>query len=434
METKDFRKFVNNSPIKDKLNSLELVLNYPIIDSKKELKGLSSIYNFIYKQVIEWNSIENLPEYLNYSKKHFESIKSILIGLVDYINIENQNQFDSKWNNTINTIKIEKIHNNRYYVFLYDCPETDFLIRVNNKNINYTQGAIDFITNTNINFNNNKDYFTGFLLAYEFKNQTDSEIHHRRNNEKKSLGQIRERYNDYIVEAEQQLNGYISDAKDNLSEHFETVNALKEEKNKSFEVWFKDTEDNYDSWIKNTEEEFDNYYENVQSKILENENLYREKLRLEAPAKYWKDRAVKLESESQNYLGILIRISLYGSLLLFILLISLGNNFYQNVFSDNIKGIKWSLILITIISLLVFIIRIFAKLYLSTLHLSRDAEEREQLTHFYLALKKDTTIEPEERQLILQSLFSRADTGLLKDDSSPTMPTHGVFEKFAGKN
>ena len=28
----------------------------------------------------------------------------------------------------------------------------------------------------------------------------------------------------------------------------------------------------------------------------------------------------------------------------------------------------------------------------SSFHLSRDAEEREQLTHFYLALKKDTTI------------------------------------------
>lgn len=422
METKDFRKFVNNSPIKDKLNSLELVLNYPIIDSKKELKGLSSIYNFIYKQVIEWNSIENLPEYLNYSKKHFESIKSILIGLVDYINIENQNQFDSKWNNTINTIKIEKIHNNRYYVFLYDCPETDFLIRVNNKNINYTQGAIDFITNTNINFNNNKDYFTGFLLAYEFKNQTDSEIQHRRNNEKKSLGQIRERYNEYIVEAEQQLNGYLSDAKENLTMHFDTVDKLKEEKKNNFETWFK-----------NTEEEFDNFYVLAQESIATNEDLYKEKLRLEAPAKYWKERAIKLKEESKSYMNWLIGVSTLAALFLFVLLLSLGTSFFETVFSDNVKGIKWSIILITLVSFLAFTIKILAKMTFSSLHLSRDAEEREQLTHFYLALKKDTTIEAEERQLILQSLFSRADTGLLKEDSSPTMPTHGVFEKFTGK-
>jgi hypothetical protein len=74
--------------------------------------------------------------------------------------------------------------------------------------------------------------------------------------------------------------------------------------------------------------------------------------------------------------------------------------------------------------------QLLAKLTFSSFHLSRDAEEREQLTHFYLALKKDTAIEPEERQLILQSLFSRADTGLLKDDSSPTMPT-SIIEKFS---
>jgi hypothetical protein len=97
-------------------------------------------------------------------------------------------------------------------------------------------------------------------------------------------------------------------------------------------------------------------------------------------------------------------------------------------------GIKWSLILITIVSIVAFVIRLLAKLYMSSLHLARDSEEREQLTHFYLALKKDTEIKEEERQLILQSLFSRADTGLLKEDSSPTMPTHSVFEKFTGKS
>lgn len=433
MLPKDFRKFITDSPIKDKLNSLELVLNYPIIDSKKVLKGLPAIYNFIYKQVVEFNAIENLPEYLNHSKFHFEAIKSNIIGLLDYITNDNQSQFDNKWSNFANATTREKINNKRYFVFLYDCPETDFLIKINSKNTNYTQGAIDYLTNSSININNNRDYLTGIILAYEFKNQTDSEIHHRRNSEKKSLGQIRDRYNDYIVEAEQQLNGYISDAKDNLSEHFDNIDKLKQEKNESYDNWFKVTEKDYDTWFKNTGEEFDYYYENVQKRVLDNENLYREKLRLEAPAKYWKERAVKLESESQNYLGFLIRISLYGSLLLFILLISLGNNFFDNVFTDNIKGIKWSLILITIISLLVFIIRIFAKLYMSTLHLSRDAEEREQLTHFYLALKKDTTIEPEERQLILQSLFSRADTGLLKEDSSPTMPS-SIIERFTNRN
>ena len=52
----------------------------------------------------------------------------------------------------------------------------------------------------------------------------------------------------------------------------------------------------------------------------------------------------------------------------------------------------------------------------------------------YLALSKEGDITKEERELIMQSLFSRVDTGLLKDDSSPTMPGLGsILDKFTGK-
>jgi hypothetical protein len=206
MDNKDFRKFVNDSSIKDKLNNLKIVLNYPHLDSKLELDGIQSIYKFIYDQVIGWNLIEKIPEYLSHSKRHFETLKSRLIGLSDYFNENNQSQFDNQWNQLVGDITTQK-YQNSYFVFLVDSPETDFLIKVNNKNQSCTQGSIDYITNYNINFNYGKEYIDGFLFAYEFKNQTESEILHRRKNEKISLSQIREKYNDFIVEAEQQLNG-----------------------------------------------------------------------------------------------------------------------------------------------------------------------------------------------------------------------------------
>lgn len=237
MDIKSYRKLVLDSPIKDKLNSLEVTLNYPILNSTKEFKGIQSIYKFILDQVIGWNEVENLPSYFNPSKAHFERLKSKIIQLSDYFNENNQNQFDSNWRVFLSEFNNEKNANN-YNNFLIDCPETDFIIIVNNHNPNYTQGAIDFITGSRINFNNTKDYFIGVLYAYEFKSQNDSEILHRRNNEKLSLSKIRDKYNDYIVEAEQQLNGYLSDAHDNLTDHFSTVDKLKGEKNKNFEEWF----------------------------------------------------------------------------------------------------------------------------------------------------------------------------------------------------
>lgn len=188
----------------------------------------------------------------------------------------------------------------------------------------------------------------------------------------------------------------------------------------------------FEDWVKGIQTRFDIFFTNATDNIKTNEDLYREKLRLEAPAEYWKKRATLLKQESKKSMNWLIGISVVSALFLFILLMSLGTNFFETAFNDTVKGIKWSLILITLVSFLAFAIKILSKITFSSLHLSRDAEEREQLTHFYLALKKDTTIEPEERQLILQSLFSRADTGLLKEDSSPTMPT-SIIEKFSGK-
>ncbi len=76
----------------------------------------------------------------------------------------------------------------------------------------------------------------------------------------------------------------------------------------------------------------------------------------------------------------------------------------------------------SLISFIVYAIKIFSKLTFSSFHLVRDAEEREQLTYVYLALKKEQSIDDTERHLIMQSLFSRADSGLLKDDAGPTMP------------
>jgi hypothetical protein len=51
------------------------------------------------------------------------------------------------------------------------------------------------------------------------------------------------------------------------------------------------------------------------------------------------------------------------------------------------------------------------------------------MTHVYLSLiesgvigRENDTKENESLQIILQSLFSRADTGLLKGDHGPTLP------------
>lgn len=417
MDVKDFRKLVEASAFKGELNAFQVTINYPHLNSEIELKGIQSIYKFVYDQVIGWNKLENIPPEFLGSKMHFENLKSNAVSLASYTEINFQNRFNHDFSLFQNSlIRINSTSNE--FIFIYDAPETDFLLSVYKKSISSFYGALDYITQTDKNYSRNPIYLTGLLLAYEFKHQGNSEISRRSSSEKLSLSQIKTKYNEYIVEAEQQLNSNLSDAKENLTIHFESVDKLKLEKDKNFEDWFSGIQTG-----------FDNFFTNSNESIKNNEDLYREKLRLEAPAKYWKERAVLLKQEGNKHLNWLIGISVLAAILLFTLLMSLGTDYFEAAFNDRIKGIKWSIILVTIVSLLAFTIKILSKMTFSSFHLSRDAEEREQLTHFYLALKKDTTIEPEERQLILQSLFSRADTGLLKEDSSPTMPT-SIIEKL----
>lgn len=418
MDIKDFRKLVEACVFKNELNSFQITIDYPYLHSEFELKGIQSVYKFVYDQVIGWNSMENIPPDFLISKVHFENLKSSLVAIASYTEAKLKFNFNNDITDLKNRLIKTKL-NAIDFTFIYDAPETDFLISIHKNSKNYFKGAYDFITDTKIKQFNDSYYFTGLLLAYEFRQQGNSEILSRKNKENSSLSQLRKKYNDYIVEAEQQLNSNLSDAKENLINHFETVDKLKEEKNNGFEHWF--------DGIQNG---FDKFFKTATKSITTNEDLYREKLRLEAPAKYWKDRATLLKKEGKNYLNWLIGISIIAATLLFTLLLLLGNDYFDAAFNDKIKGIKWSIILITIVSLLAFTIKILSKMTFSSFHLSRDAEEREQLTHFYLALKKDTTIDPQERQLILQSLFSRADTGLLKEDSSPTMPTSNLFEKI----
>ena len=83
--------------------------------------------------------------------------------------------------------------------------------------------------------------------------------------------------------------------------------------------------------------------------------------------------------------------------------------------------VKNSAIITVIASVAIYILRTTMKMAMSSLHLARDAKERNMLTYFYLSLIKEKAVTEKERALIINSLFSRSDTGLLKNDSTPVM-------------
>ncbi|WP_338452478.1 DUF6161 domain-containing protein [Niallia oryzisoli] len=177
--------------------------------------------------------------------------------------------------------------------------------------------------------------------------------------------------------------------------------------------------------------ETDKLLTDAEVKIKELEDLYTEKLRLSAPAEYWKTNKSSYQKTGLIWTGlaILITAAFLGVISNLIFKIEKQESVLKAVKTVNFDTLKFGILITVFISVGIFLVNFLIKLAISAFHLSRDANERLQLTHLYLALLNEKGVTTEERSIVLQSLFSRADTGLLKGDSSPTIPDNGLVNK-----
>ena len=190
----------------------------------------------------------------------------------------------------------------------------------------------------------------------------------------------------------------------------------------------------FTEWFENTKNvEWKVWYDEKIDKIHKLEKTYETKLKLEKPARYWELKSTKYYGDGNKAKYILFFLVGISFIFLALILVISPDYIFKTVFADDKIGIiRWSIVFITLISLIVFAVKALTKYMFSSYHLARDAEERHTLTFFYLSLLKDTEVKDDDRKLILQSLFSRVETGLLKDDSSPTMPSD-IISKVISK-
>lgn len=266
-----------------------------------------------------------------------------------------------------------------------------------------------FIGNHQFSSLNTVEHLKGAVLAYEFALQDESTLTKRRNAEKKSISQLRSS----LIDAQNQLFEDVQQFQAGFEKWDETTRLLTE---RLYNLRKKLGE----RQLSHHKLQFDNQMSEWQQKIEHLEDTYREKLRLDEPAKYWGAKALRYFWQGivwSSLLGIALLLGLLGFGWLFkSWLIGLESSVSLN----SLQGI---ILFITLVSIYAFSIKALSKLAFSSFHLQRDAEEREQLTHVYLALTHEKEdMDTEARNIVLQALFSRADTGLLSGDSGPTMP------------
>jgi hypothetical protein len=139
---------------------------------------------------------------------------------------------------------------------------------------------------------------------------------------------------------------------------------------------------------------------------------YKSEMQLQAPVSFWEENK-KFHRVRAKYFGIA---SLIISPIIFAMITWIG---WEVLSTEKVLWGKVGVVIFAT-SLAVWLIRILVRMYLSHNHLEISSQERIIMTKSYLALLSEGgASSPEERQLVLQSIFRPAATGIITDDGAP---------------
>ncbi|MEL4427832.1 DUF6161 domain-containing protein [Shewanella indica] len=397
-----------------------------VANKQVTFEDLRSLYAFAKEQSKFWsNAAEKYQNTQNHSYLNSSHYFNQLVNLIDSWKDNLEIWDDNQLNQQLNSQQRNLFYSIRQHWLWSGHPFVGAFLECNKKyGIQGATSFFSFIVNKQISNTGQKEGFVGSLLAYEYELQ-DSDLTKRRNSEKLSFSHLRNQ----LDETNQKLIGEVDEFKDDFSTWDQTTRT-------SWQEWLDKTsmehatqqesqKIEHEEQQKNQKDEFIAYMDGCKTRIADLENTYQEKLRLEKPATYWKKSAKKYGLQ-----GSLWAIALVATILL-------GLVFFYNFFDSWLKGQELAVKLNTlqgvvifgsILAIYAFLIKTISKLTFSSFHLMRDSEEREQLTYLYLSLNNDGQIDGSSRELILQALFSRTETGLLAGESGPTMPVHDLLK------
>lgn len=154
----------------------------------------------------------------------------------------------------------------------------------------------------------------------------------------------------------------------------------------------------------------------------ETHNAFVEQLATETAVKLWSDRSTTHATRYKSFRTWTIGFGLSG-LVLTIAWIFAGFAFARWMFpADKTAQLaSYTAGSIALFTLFVWGLRVLIRSMMSEDHLSTDASARSALAHTYLALTKEEAATPEDRAIILATLFAPVSDGLVKDDGMPAL-------------
>jgi len=412
MNIQEINKFLKSDAASE-IRDSQFTLRFPISNFENTY-NISSLYRYVTDQIEKWDEHEALPPDLLKSKNYFATIQSRIQQLIETIQNGNSSYTAiAELQSSINIYEYEKM-------MPADSSEASFLISTFKESAKLFDAAYTYLVGrVNNSLLSNKEYLKGIIMAILFELRESPSINNS-SHDKYSFNSLKRRVEKYVTDSDKELKDLLKDGETKLTSFVNTSNQIKKDDQEKLNKWFTLNQTTAKAFSDSVNEERKNI-----------EQTYKELLQLQAPAQHWKETSQKLLDEGHMFMRVLFALILVGGFSLYMLLWKTPESMLASFFSDDkTAAIRWSIVFVTFISLIFFGIQSLRKAMFSSFHLARDAQEREKLTMYYLSLIKEGAIIDDDKKLILQSLFSRADSGLLKEDSSPTMP--GIIDKIKG--
>ncbi|MHC0443240.1 DUF6161 domain-containing protein [Flavobacterium sp. 3-210] len=410
MTIQEINKFLKSDAAIE-IKDSQFTLRFPISNFENTY-NISTLYRYVKDQIKKWDQHEALPSDLLKSKNYFGTILTRIEQLIEMMQNGNpSHQYITELQSSISTYDYEKM-------MPADSSEASFLISAFKESAKLFDAAYSyFVGRINHTSLSNKEYFKGIIMGILFELRESPSINSS-SHDRSSFNSLKTRVEKYVSDSDKELKELLEDGESKIDFFVKTSDKIKKDDQEKLNKWFSLNQITAKAFSEEVNEERKNI-----------EQTYKELLQLQAPAQHWKETSQNLLAEGHMFMRGLFALILLGGFSLYILLWKTPESMLASFFSDDkAAAIRWSIVFITFISIIFFGIQSLRKAMFSSFHLARDAQEREKLTMYYLSLIKEGAVGDDDKKLILQSLFSRADSGLLKEDSSPTMP--GIIEKL----
>ena len=231
---------------------------------------------------------------------------------------------------------------------------------------------------------------------------------------RKNLSNIKDNISDFETSIVAPLANQLKDISEGSDEQFREITSFIEDQHNKIQEQFDEKVSEFAEFQKS----LNDWQKEKQNKLKDLEETYKNKLSLEAPEQLWNERAIEHQKRATKWTWFLIG-AVLALISVSVILVLVIHDYSLNVIKKEIPFISESFILISVISFFIYIVRVLIKIVMSNHHLATEYRQKAALTRFYQSLTyAGTDIDKDERLIIINSLFSRVETGLVKTDTS----------------